>query len=132
MTGQYVTREEFETMRRSVEQLKVRGEVISLELHRLSTQSADFWEVMTERFDLVEERFRAVDARFDQMDARFDAVDERFEQMETRLGTVEQKVDLLRAELTKASNELSDGMAGITRAVADGHAAILSVLMQAR
>jgi tetrahydromethanopterin S-methyltransferase subunit G len=62
--SQYVTRQEFETVKE--------------ELKHLSIQVA----VLGERMDA---RFEQVDARFEQVDARFEHVDARLEEMDNRI-----------------------------------------------
>lgn len=105
----FVSQEQHEALRLEVrsnatvvERLSVRVEVISHDTTRILREMADLREEVSERFDAV--------------DARFDAVDARFKTVDGRLGSLERELTQTREEILKVVN--------------DGHAALLSAIMQ--
>ena len=71
-------------------------------------------EIMSTKFDQIDNRFEQIDNRFDQIDNRFDQVDKRFDELENEVK--ETKADIAEINL-RLENEISRNI----QIIAEGH-----------
>ena len=127
--GKYVTRAEFDPVKEAgrnlstqVQILTIRVEVIAQDLYRLTNQVADIAEDLNElRADLDQLRIEVKDLRTEVKDLRTEVKDLRTE-MRTGFADV-------RAEFQEVRAEMHAGYSALAKSIADGHAALLSAVM---
>ena len=111
-SDKYITREEFEPVKNGLDRLSIRVEVITHDLHQLTNMVGDLAEAFDLRFDRLEARMDKLEDRMDRLEDRMDKLEQRFDKLEQRFDKLEQRFDKLE------------------KTVVDGHAAILSAIMQ--
>ena len=70
-----VTREEFDSMKASLERLEIAVAVLQRDTQFLMTAVADLSEMVNERLDKMDGRLDKMDGRFDKMDGRLDKLE---------------------------------------------------------
>ncbi len=78
---------------------------------RIEQELIDLREILTVRFDAIDQRFDAIDRRFEEVDRRFEEVDRRFETIERRFEDVDRRfetIDRRFEEVDHRFGELND------------------------
>ena len=120
-SSQFVTREEFDTMKEELRELKV--------------AVRELGERMDAGFERIDARLEQVDARFEQVDARFERSDARSESRAERLRTeLFDQFEVLALELRAHLDEqLKAGLAAqavlLKQLFEQQHTALVSVLL---
>ncbi len=65
-------------------------------------------QVITPRFDALNQRFDGLEHRFDGLEQRFDGLEQRFDGLEQRFDAVEQQLDDVKEDLAEVREDVAD------------------------
>ena len=90
-----------------------------MKVQELAQVISERFDKVDQRFDRMDQRFGKIDQRFDRMDQRFGKIDQRFDRMDQRFGKIDQRLDLSNSFVGVELGEIKQKLHGVQATVND-------------